>query len=105
MGNDDSKEEQEKKQKELLEKQNQLPADGGFAKTSFTKESAPITPAETPSGDGFVKQSMGKPPPKLINKPLPEAEKAKPKKARAAISPLLAALNKIKEAEEEKKRT
>ena len=83
-----------------------MPADGGFAKTSFTKESAPITSAaETPSGDGFVKQSMGKPPPKLINKPLPEAEKAKPKKARAAISPLLAALNKIKEAEEEKKRT
>ena len=39
---------------------------------------------------------MGKPPPKLINKPLPEAEKAKPKKARAATSPLMEALNKLK---------
>ena len=84
--------------------QNKVPDSGGFTRTSFAKTSVPVTPAAEPSGDGFVKESMGKPPPKLINKPLPEAEKAKPKAARAAKSPLLAALNKLK-AEEEKKKT
>ena len=84
--------------------QNKVPDSGGFTRTSFAKTSVPVTPAAEPSGDGFVKESMGKPPPKLINKPLPEAEKAKPKAARAATSPLLAALNKLK-AEEEKKKT
>ena len=104
MGSDDSKEKEisdAEAERQLLE---QSQAGGGFTRTSFTKESIAGAPAAAPGGDGFVKESMGKAPPKLINKPLPEAEKAKPKKAREAVSPLMTALNKLK-AEEEKKKT